>query len=68
MTDNIAHIDCDGRMQTIESHCINVAVYCFNIGKKIGLANVSYIAGLLHDVGKFSNEFQNYIKKVKNEK
>ena len=64
MADNIAHIDCDGRMQTIESHCINVAVYCFNIGKKIGLANVSYIAGLLHDVGKFSNKFQNYIKKA----
>ena len=64
MTDDIAHIDCDGRLQTIESHCINVAAYCFNIGKQIGLANVSYIAGLLHDVGKFSNEFQNYIKKA----
>lgn len=64
MTDDIAHIDCDGRMQTIESHCINVAAYCFNIGKQIGLSNVSYIAGLLHDVGKFSNEFQNYIKKA----
>lgn len=63
MTESIAHIDCDGRLQTIESHCKNVAVYCFNIGKQIGLANVSYIAGLLHDVGKFSNEFQNYIIK-----
>ena len=55
MTDDIAHIDCDGRMQTIESHCINVAAYCFNIGKQIGLANVSYIAGLLLDFLKFTN-------------
>ena len=69
MTDDIAHIDCDGRMQTIESHCINVAAYCFNIGKQIGLANVSYIAGLLHDVGKakIPNEILNKPGKLTDE-
>lgn len=34
----------------------------WRIGIKINLTQVGEICGLIHDIGKFSNEFQNYIK------
>lgn len=61
---DIAHIRDDGKIQTVEEHCLNVAKIASKLGKYYHLENVMFIAGLLHDCGKFSEEFQEYIQKA----
>lgn len=56
----IAHMDGE-RIQTCEQHCINVAEYAKSCLEKIGLGETGYIAGILHDCGKFTDEFRQYI-------
>lgn len=58
-----AHIDQkdNDRKQKLIDHLINTADECAKTGKKIGLANTSYIVGLLHDIGKCSDKFQKKI-------
>lgn len=33
-------------------------------GKKLQLEKICYLAGLLHDLGKYSDEFQEYLKQA----
>jgi CRISPR-associated endonuclease/helicase Cas3 len=47
--------------QTLDDHILNVAIESKNNASIIGLGNMSYLIGLLHDVGKSSKEFQHYI-------
>ena len=58
----LAHIAEDGRKQTVEEHCRNTAEYASNCCKSIGLGNAAYLAGLVHDLGKETMAFQEYIK------
>lgn len=58
----VAHIRDDGTIQTCKEHCCNTADIASSLLSPIGLSNVGYIAGLLHDMGKFSDEFLEYIK------
>ncbi len=66
----IAHIreDCqaDGNkvIQNVEEHCINVANYAKESGRWIGLEATMCLAGLLHDVGKSTSVFNEYILKA----
>lgn len=55
-----AHVDQENRnkKQKLIEHLVNTAEESEKIGKKINLANASYLVGLLHDIGKFSKEFQ----------
>lgn len=57
----IAHINENGEKQTCINHCINTAEYAMAKLSNVGLSNVAYLSGLLHDAGKFSEEFNNYI-------
>lgn len=60
----VAHIDgVSGRIQTCNEHCRNVAVAAENALCRLGLGKTAYLSGLLHDMGKYSNEFQEYIRK-----
>ena len=48
--------------QSCREHCINTAVYARQDLESAGLGNAAYLAGLLHDCGKFSNDFRVYIE------
>lgn len=60
-----AHIrsDIDGEhlVQTARDHCVNVAEYASQCMKSMGLSDSAYLAGLLHDMGKFTEKFRGYI-------
>ena len=61
----IAHIrknnDDHYTIQTVEEHCLNVSEYAAESGKSIGLENLMRLTGLLHDIGKNTNAFSEYI-------
>lgn len=64
----IAHIRADGTKQTCTEHCINTATIAFSLLSSVGLSKTGYLAGLLHDMGKFNDQFLNYIQTVFAEK
>lgn len=57
----IAHKDQYGRIQTIKEHCENVAVLAKSFAPA-QLKEATYQCGLYHDTGKYSREFQQYIR------
>ncbi|HBL84976.1 MAG: hypothetical protein A2Y17_07080 [Clostridiales bacterium GWF2_38_85] len=60
----LAHISEDGRKQSIEEHCIETEAVCRQFGSKIGLEKTSALCGLLHDMGKATEIFQEYLLKL----
>ena len=60
----IAHIREDGTEQSVKMHLDNVAWYSELCAEKIGLGACGRLVGQLHDVGKYSNNFTEYIKTV----
>lgn len=44
--------------QLLRDHLVGVAERAAEIGRKLGFERAAYIAGLLHDLGKYSLEFQ----------
>ncbi len=63
--DYIAHIrTCDGAEQLLVDHLKEVQYISEEIGQKIGLKHVTGLAGMLHDMGKFSDAFQQYIREA----
>ncbi|MFC4625783.1 CRISPR-associated helicase Cas3' [Daeguia caeni] len=44
--------------QPLRDHLLGVAERAASVGQKLGLERAAYIAGLLHDLGKYSPEFQ----------
>jgi len=59
----IAHTHSDTKQeQSLETHLSEVAELAAAFANKIGLYNQGYILGLLHDFGKYSKAFQDYIK------
>lgn len=59
----LAHIrSSDNAQQVLEEHLCNVAKLAGEFAAKAGLPLSGKIIGLLHDFGKYSNEFQVYLK------
>jgi|HigsolmetaAR203D_1030402.scaffolds.fasta_scaffold00685_6 CRISPR-associated endonuclease/helicase Cas3 len=65
---SIAHIRAsDSKIQSVEEHLLGVKHLAESIGAKIGVGHIAGLAGLLHDMGKYTEEFKNYIlEAVKN--
>ncbi|RXZ80687.1 CRISPR-associated helicase Cas3' [Paenibacillaceae bacterium] len=58
----IAHIrESDGKIQTVEEHLLEVKALAEQFGAKIDLKHVAGLAGLLHDMGKYTDEFKEYL-------
>lgn len=56
-----AHIKEDGSGQLVQDHCRNTAQYASKAVAHIGLLHTAYLAGLLHDAGKFKTQFNEYL-------
>ncbi|MFA1643820.1 CRISPR-associated helicase Cas3' [Chryseomicrobium imtechense] len=58
----IAHIrKSDFENQTVSTHLSECKLLAESFGEKIGLKHLAGLASLLHDMGKYSQEFQNYL-------
>lgn len=68
MSDYPAHIRCekDGMecVQTVEEHCRSTAEYARQMLAARGLSVSAYLAGLIHDAGKFTVRFREYITRA----
>jgi CRISPR-associated endonuclease/helicase Cas3 len=51
-----------GRWHPLSEHLRAVAELARGFGEKLGLADLAYWTGLLHDLGKYSPEFQAYLR------
>ncbi len=49
---HISEIDGQRREQNLKNHCENVAEYAKARLSNTGFADIAYLAGLLHDMGK----------------
>lgn len=49
------------KIQSVKEHILNVANFCRIFGEKLNVSSFLYLAGLLHDMGKYSTKFQSYI-------
>lgn len=59
----IAHLrKAGGDPQSLEDHLLGVAEIAKGLASKIGLSLQGELIGLLHDLGKYSHEFQVYLK------
>jgi CRISPR-associated endonuclease/helicase Cas3 len=62
-TSYIAHQrESDGKEQSLEAHLLGVSIIAKSLAGKIGLQDQGELIGLLHDLGKYSKEFQDYLK------
>ena len=52
----------DGAVQSLEAHLLGVSEIAKSLAAKIGLGDQGEVIGLLHDLGKYSKEFQDYIQ------
>lgn len=58
----IAHVrESDSKVQTVEEHLLEVKELAESYGEKIGVKHLTGLAGMLHDLGKYTNEFRKYI-------
>ncbi|GGG19024.1 CRISPR-associated helicase Cas3' [Paenibacillus abyssi] len=58
----IAHIrESDKQIQSVEEHLLGVRSLAESYGEKIGVKHIAGLAGMLHDMGKYTHEFRDYI-------
>ncbi|MGF7046462.1 CRISPR-associated endonuclease/helicase Cas3 [Paenibacillus sp. DS2015] len=58
----IAHIrESDKQVQTVAEHLLGVKALAEAFGNKLGIRHITGLAGVLHDLGKYTEEFKNYI-------
>ena len=61
---HIRKVDGKKYIQTVEEHCRGVAEIAAELLRDIGLEKTAYLSGMVHDLGKFSENFKNYIEKA----
>lgn len=56
-----AHLGASGEDQFLSDHLWQVSAICKRLGGKIGMARAGELIGLMHDIGKYSEAFQQYL-------
>lgn len=65
----LAHYDGENKKeQLLTDHLLNTAKIASNIGKDIGIGNLCFLLGVLHDSGKADIKFQTMLKNTSNDK
>lgn len=64
-TEFAAHIK-DGCVQSVTEHCQNTAALCERYASAFGCSVIGRLQGLLHDAGKLTSEFNDYIRGASN--
>lgn len=59
---SLAHVAEDGRLHTLEDHLRGTAERAATFASPFGSSGWGRLAGLWHDIGKFSTNFQKYIR------
>ena len=57
----VSHVSEDGRVEEVADHLREVAEMAAAFARPFGADGWAYAAGLVHDIGKYSDEFQNRI-------
>jgi len=61
----IAHVRSDDQViQSVRQHLVDAKILAEDWGRPLGLSNVCGLAALLHDMGKYSDAFQHYIRRA----
>ena len=61
----IAHVrKADGQPQSLQTHLTETATIAKSLAAKLDLDQAGELLGLMHDFGKYSQDFQEYIKSV----
>lgn len=64
-TTPIAHVRAaDKAIQTVDAHLLETAQWCERFASTVGLSLSGRLVGLLHDLGKYSQDFQDYIRDI----
>lgn len=61
MKEFVAHVRDDGKKQSLEEHLLGVSSLCKRNAGKLKMPHTGELLGLLHDLGKYSKVFQDYI-------
>ena len=51
-------------IQTVREHCRNTADLAGKAAECIGLKDTAYLAGLIHDTGKYTDNYRRYLQKA----
>jgi len=62
MKQHIAHVRDHDVSQLLEDHLLAAGKISSDLAAKIGMPHTGELLGLLHDIGKYSSTFQNYLK------
>jgi CRISPR-associated endonuclease/helicase Cas3 len=60
----LAHLGARGETQPLREHLLEVSAITSRLATKIGMPSAGALIGLAHDLGKYSDAFQQYIRKV----
>lgn len=64
LTHPLAHVSEDGRKHLLEDHLKGTAERAAAFAGEFGCAGWGWMAGLWHDLGKYSDDFQRYIREA----
>jgi len=65
--DYFAHVrESDKQIQTVDEHLLGVKDLSEAYGEKIGVKHIAGLAGMLHDLGKYTIEFKQYLLEAVN--
>src|SRR5216684_5609085 len=60
----LAHLEDDGRCQLLQEHLLSVSEAAGRLSAKLGIGVAGAAIGLLHDLGKYSGDFQRYLRRM----